>query len=125
MSEDSDAMSGMQFYGVGFTSPGNLAQGQQAQRQANEMRGDVRDLIARIQRLSLLNQAMWEIMSERLGVTDADLERKAQEVDLRDGVADGRITQKAVRCPQCHRVNNSRHRQCMYCSTEFHTMLFE
>lgn len=85
---------------------------------------EVRELQRQIERLCLLNQAMWELLRERAKLTDADLERMAQEVDLRDGVPDGRITAVAVRCPTCKRVNNTRHKRCIYCSTEFDTMMF-
>ena len=34
----------------------------------------------------MLNQALWELLSERLQITDAELEQRAYEVDMRDGV---------------------------------------
>lgn len=73
-----------------------------------------------MERLCLLNQALWELVSAKTGLTEADLERKAQEVDLRDGVQDGKVTAHPLRCPRCARVSSSRHRQCLYCG-----MLFE
>lgn len=97
----------------------------QAQSAANEARGDIKDLERQLERMALLNQALWELVRERLHLTDADLERMAQEVDLRDGMADGRITRRAVRCPTCQRVNSTRHKKCIYCSTEFETMAYE
>ncbi len=72
-----------------------------------------------IQRMKLMNQALWELLQERARFTDADLEAKVEEIDLRDGVADGKMTQRAMRCPQCNRVSSTRHWRCIYCGLEF------
>ena len=89
-----------------------------------ETRSEVRELQRQVERLAMLNQALWEILRERLGLTDADLEAMAYEVDMRDGVADERITAQAVRCPNCGRVNNSRHAKCLYCGQLFEKPIF-
>jgi DNA-directed RNA polymerase subunit RPC12/RpoP len=54
-----------------------------------------------------------------LTVSDADLERRVHEVDLRDGVQDERMTDTALRCPTCGRVSNSKHWKCLYCGQAF------
>jgi hypothetical protein len=79
----------------------------------------VRELEHEIQRLKLLDQALWELLREKAGMTDADLERKAHEVDMRDGVKDGRMTYTPLRCPTCGRVSSSKHWRCLYCGQEF------
>ncbi len=84
----------------------------------------VKDLEHQVGRISLLNQALWELLRERANLTDADLERVANEVDLRDGVADGQITAQPVRCPNCNRVSNSKHYRCLYCGQLFEKPLF-
>jgi len=83
------------------------------------LRAKVKDLEHHVARLSLLNQALWELIRGRLQLSDADLERMAHEVDLRDGVADGKISNTAVKCPTCGRVSNSKHYRCLYCGQEF------
>lgn len=83
------------------------------------LRQKVRDLEHHVARLSLLNQALWELIRERLQLTDADLERVAHDIDLRDGVEDGKITGTPVRCPSCGRVSNSKHYKCLYCGQLF------
>ena len=85
---------------------------------------DVRALETQVLRLSLLNQALWELLREKLQLTDADLERMAAEIDMRDGVKDGAISATPVKCPSCGRVVNSKHSKCMYCSQEFEKPLF-
>lgn len=84
-----------------------------------EFEARIKDLEYHVGRLSMMNQALWELLSERLGMSDADLARKAGEVDLRDGVQDGRITTTPVKCPTCGRVSNSRHWKCLYCGQLF------
>lgn len=84
----------------------------------------VRELEHQVARLMLLNQALWELLRSRLEMTDADLEKFVREVDMRDGVEDGEITHKAVKCPECGRVSNSKHYKCLYCGLEFEKPIF-
>jgi len=79
----------------------------------------LRELEHDIQRLQLLNQALWELIRERTNLTDADFEQKAHEIDMRDGVADGRMTETALTCPSCGRVSSSKHWKCLYCGQEY------
>ncbi len=80
---------------------------------------EVHQLVHEMQRLRLYNQALWELLRERARLTDEDLLKKVEEIDLRDGVADGKITEGPMRCPKCGRVSNSRHYRCLYCGLEF------
>jgi hypothetical protein len=79
----------------------------------------LRELRHDVGRLSLLNQALWELIRGRLNLTDADLERMVHEVDLRDGVEDGAMTHGPLQCPTCGRISNSKHWKCLYCGQEF------
>lgn len=88
------------------------------------LKTEVNDLRQQVERLVLLNQALWELLQERAGLSEAQFLEKIKEVDLRDGTEDGKITDRAVRCPDCQRVCNSRHPKCIYCGTEFETELF-
>lgn len=87
---------------------------QQADAQAR-----VRDLEHEVDRLKLLNQALWELLREKLPVTDAELEQRISVVDMRDGVKDGKMTTVALKCPTCNRVSSSKHWKCLYCGQEF------
>lgn len=89
-----------------------------------ELRSEVKELQRQVERLALLNQALWELLRERANLTDADLEARAYDVDMRDGVNDDKITTQAVRCPSCSRVSNSRHAKCLYCGQLFERPLF-
>ena len=98
--------------------------GRIANQTATETKSELRELQRQVERMALLNQALWELLREKLQLTDLDLEAMAQQVGMRDGVADERITAQAVRCPNCSRVNNSRHAKCLYCGQLFERPLF-
>jgi hypothetical protein len=121
-------MGGLWYGGAGglgnMSSSASSAQSSRAESMAIQGKQEVNALEHQIERLSLLNQALWEILRDRLKMTDADLERVAQEIDLRDGREDGKITGTAMKCPSCGRVSNSKHYRCMYCSLEFEKPLF-
>jgi hypothetical protein len=95
-----------------------------ASTQLAKLQEEMMELNNQVGRLSLLNQALWELLRDRLKMTDADLERLAHDVDMRDGVADGKMTATPVRCPGCQRVCNSKHAKCMYCGQLFEKPLF-
>ncbi len=84
-----------------------------------DMSGEIKQLTEDIQRLKLMNQALWELIRDRARLTDKDLEEKALEIDLRDGKQDGRMSETALRCPSCNRVSSSRHWRCLYCGQHF------
>lgn len=79
----------------------------------------VTHLQTEVERLQLLTHAMWSLLSEKLGVTEQALIERVREIDLSDGVLDGKRKQSAaVPCPGCNRPNNRRHTRCMYCGAE-------
>jgi hypothetical protein len=72
------------------------------------------------ERLYLVVQAMWELLKDKAGLTDADLDAKVQEIDMRDGRLDGQdSTQTApLACRQCGRTILSGQAQCSWCGTQ-------
>ncbi|MBN1943773.1 MAG: hypothetical protein JW849_10815 [Phycisphaerae bacterium] len=72
----------------------------------------------RLDKLLLICSALWELLRDRTELTEDDLIAKVQEVDLRDGRADGKISKTVKKCPKCGRTMSSRHRQCLYCGAE-------
>ncbi len=82
---------------------------------ADRLLSELQHMERRTDRLALVCQALWELLRERANLTENDLISRMQQIDLRDGVADGRMTPVAVVCPSCNRRSNSRRDECVYC----------
>ena len=122
-------MSGLWMDGLGGVAGGRIDPGASARLRTSESlaleaREDIKELRHQVERLTLLNQAMWELIREKARLTDADLEQMAHEIDLRDGQADGKMGASAVACPTCHRVSNAKHYKCLYCGELFEKPIF-
>ena len=91
---------------------------QESSRKATDFQGRVRQLEESIDRLVLVNAALWSLVKDRTGLTDAQLTARVRDIDLRDGVEDGKITPNVQNCQKCGRSMNPRHRQCIYCGGE-------
>lgn len=89
-----------------------------AQASASEARESVRDTDERLDQLLLVCAAMWELLSEKAGVAEADLVAKVAEIDARDGTADGRFTYAPTKCVKCQRTMFPKHRRCLYCGAD-------
>ncbi|GAB1267641.1 hypothetical protein NBRC116493_08940 [Aurantivibrio infirmus] len=78
----------------------------------------IRHVSSQIENLILANQAMWELLSEKHGLTENDLLQKMNEVDLRDGKQDGKITKKRITaCSDCgHKITKQR-QNCYWCGS--------
>lgn len=83
------------------------------------LRTKVRGLEKTLSKVELQNQVLWELVRDSLKLTDADLKMRMKEIDLRDGVEDGKITTVPLSCPKCQRVSSSQHWKCMYCGMDF------
>jgi hypothetical protein len=91
----------------------------QAARKATDFQERVRFLEDRLDRMLLQNMAMWSLLRDTMGLTDQDLVARVQEIDLQDGVADGKVTRTApTTCPRCQRMFSPRHQRCLYCGHE-------
>lgn len=89
-----------------------------AQLTAERLSKEVEDLRARCDTLALACQALWEIVRSTTGLNDEAILSKMQEIDLRDGVLDGKITPRMTMCSSCGRANNTRRNACVYCGTQ-------
>lgn len=69
----------------------------------------------RLEALMVACQAMWEILRDDGGVGEDKLLAKIEEVDLRSGEKNGKMPKAVVKCCACARVNNPRHKLCLYC----------
>ena len=89
-----------------------------ADSNAREARSKATSHEGRIDTMSLAVMAMWSILQDRLGVTEADLVKRMQELDLSDGKLDGKVAQPAGTCGSCNRVMSARYKRCIYCGGE-------
>jgi hypothetical protein len=87
----------------------------EAKMQAAQYSDRVHALEAQVNHMALACQAMWEILRDRFGVTEPELLAKINEVDLRDGARDGRMTPVQTTCAACGKPSNSKNASCMYC----------
>jgi len=91
------------------------ASANQAHQKATDQQYHIKQLEQSIDKLVLINMAIWNLLKTKTGLTEADLLKEMETIDLRDGVADGRITPSASLCPKCGRTVSSRHKRCLYC----------
>ena len=87
-------------------------------QRAENAQDRVADLEERVDKLSLLNLALWELLKEKTGLTEAELCQRVEEIDLQDGQLDGRAFGGVINCPDCSQPLSRRHRRCLYCDYE-------
>lgn len=79
---------------------------------------EVKYLEDRVDRLSLICMAMWSLMQDKTGLTEADLLERVKMLDLMDGSEDGKATRTVSKCTKCERPMHPRHKRCIYCGNE-------
>ena len=67
-----------------------------------------------LHRYALVNEALWELVAERLSVTKEDLKAAITKVEMEHA----RLAQEGELCPHCNRPNRIYRSSCMYCETE-------
>lgn len=83
---------------------------------ASEKVGDaIHQLEAKVDGLALTCQALFEILQSHGGITEQQLSQKMEEIDMRDGTKDGRITPTNKVCSKCGRRASPTRGNCLYC----------
>lgn len=78
----------------------------------------ISQLEANQERLFLLCTALAELLRDKGLATEAEILEKLREVDMRDGLADGKFGGvQVVACPKCGNKTKLRHKHCIYCGT--------
>ncbi|MBT9568352.1 MAG: zinc ribbon domain-containing protein [Thiobacillus sp.] len=90
---------------------------QSSANNAERLHKEVLRLEARMERLAIITQGLWELLREKADLTEKDIEAKIAEIDIRDGRKDGKILGKPTTCPKCERPTHTRLRSCPYCGT--------
>jgi hypothetical protein len=77
----------------------------------------LKDLETRHERMKLVMAALWQLLKSHTGMTDADLKRYIEQVDLSDGKKDGKLSraQGAMDCPDCKRRILKSAVTCVWC----------
>ena len=70
---------------------------------------------AKLDGLALACQAMWELLRENTNLTEDDISAKMEEIDLRDGRKDGKISSSTDQCSNCGRKTARQRATCLYC----------
>lgn len=86
-----------------------------AENKANAVASDLARTHRRIERLSLCCQAMWELLRDKYGLTEDELQTRILEIDLRDGSTDGKMRTQIVDCPSCGSKTNTKRSLCVIC----------
>lgn len=86
-----------------------------AKQKADQFDQRLSEIERRADRQALAAQALWEILRERLELSDEEVFAKMTEIDMRDGVADGKIRSRVMNCTSCGRPINSARPKCIYC----------
>ena len=85
----------------------------------------IKQLEANLAKSLMINEAIWELLRDRAGITEQQFNDKLYEVDMRDGVLDGKNQRnQAVPCPNCNRKVSNRHSACIYCGQQMEDSVF-
>ena len=81
---------------------------------AGSTAGEFHDVNERVDRLILVVDAMWSLLKDS-GWTDQQLQERLTQIDLVDGVEDGRRTPKPIRCTKCDSMVEAGRSSCAFC----------
>ena len=104
--------------GMAMDTAADVAAITAAAKKAMDARSEVQVLRVAIDKLILVNRALWEIIAESQGLAEEYLLNKVNEIDLRDGVLDGKIRIPVRKCASCGRMLQQGHEKCIYCGTK-------
>lgn len=80
----------------------------------------MQSLRRRVDQQDLLIEALFRIVKDKGLVGDVDIRQTIAQIDLEDGVEDGKIgrdrTKRAPKCPTCQRPVNRKRTHCVYCN---------
>ena len=96
----------------------NRDDGESGSRAATDVRTQNEFIQCDVEKLFMLTEALWTILKEKHGCTDAELVQRVQEIDLRDGKLDGKVAKVNPDCPKCGRKLMGKRPVCLYCGAE-------
>jgi hypothetical protein len=75
--------------------------------------------VKQLDKLGLVCQAMWSLIQEKTNLTERDLLERVTELDLKDGVLDGKYAKPPVDCPKCGAKMSRKFNRCLFCGQEY------
>ena len=96
----------------------NPDDGESVSRAATDGRAQNEFIQCDVEKLFMITEALWTILKEKHGCTDAELVQRVQEIDLRDGKLDGKVAKVNPDCPKCSRKLMGKRPVCLYCGAE-------
>lgn len=72
----------------------------------------------KVDALALACQSLWEIVRETTDFTEDHLLAKMEQIDLRDGKSDGKMSPVGQTCDDCGRKTSRRRDNCIYCGEQ-------
>jgi len=82
----------------------------------NELQRNIKMLQDNLAKSLMISEALWELIRDKLRLSENELNEKLYQIDMRDGILDSRNQRNAgVECPECHRTVSIRHTCCIYC----------
>lgn len=103
---------------VGYAVTGSIANSGDASRaksKADNLARQVKMLEANLAKTLLICETLWEFIAKEQGLNETDLNKMMYDIDMRDGVLDGKNQRKVSECPGCGRKVSPRHPACLYC----------
>ncbi|MCP3988165.1 MAG: hypothetical protein GY724_03760 [Actinomycetia bacterium] len=80
-------------------------------------RDEIDQLDARIDRLLLITEAVWQLLAEKTGLDGNDLAERIRHLDQLDGIEDGRRQPVASNC-DCGAKVNPKSDICQFCGVD-------
>ena len=87
-----------------------------------DSQSEVATLRIKVDRITLLCEALWEIIKAETGRTDIDLSSIMTDIDMSDGKLDWKNKKPAPKCIKCGRVYQKGTMNCMFCGAKNHNM---
>ena len=110
--------------GESITAASASQEATRAKHQARVVARELKVMQANLAKTLMICEALWEILRDEHGYTEDNLHKKLYEIDMRDGVLDGKNQRKISDCPNCGRKVSPRHPACIYCGTIIDNSVF-
>lgn len=87
---------------------------------------DINALNWKVEKLQMITEALWRILQKTQQLEDSELEKIVDEIDLEDGLLDGKVAMTpAIICQKCSRAMSTKLKHCIYCGATSNGNLFK